>query len=663
MKTLASALTLLFALLMPLMADFDAGLKAYNRGDYATALKEWQPLAEKGDANAEYNIGLLYATGHGVQQDYKQAAGWYRKAADQGVAAAQFNLGVIYANGQGVAADPVQARKWFSKAARHGVAAADTGLADLYSEGHGFQDYAEARKWYLRAAQRGIASAEFSLGVMCDIGEGVPSDYQEAIKWYRKAADQGYAAAMTNLGILYYNAQGVTRDLVQAYAWFSRAAEAGDPRAGELLRTTGERMQPKDLAKAREVAAEWQPANRTQAEANRIDESKLFAPRPNAAPAVANAAPAVAHIAEPVLQVSKPQATQVQDVWSGVGRVVAVGDIHGDFEQFVLVLESAGLIDGNGNWVGGKTHLVQTGNIVDRGPDSRKIMDLLMRLQPQAAAAGGGVHVLIGNHEAMNIYGDLRFTSPGEFAAFREDSSATESISYNQDRQALTSPATPDTNPDHWLTARPPGFAAHRAAFSPQGTYGKWIDGHNTVIKIDDTLFVNAGISSKYVGWSLDEINQRVRDELHNLQGLHGGIVTDKQGPLWYRGLAAGDPKNMEPLVDAILENYGVKRIVIGHSYADAAITPRFGGKVILIDIGLSRIYDNIGKLACLLIENGTPYALHRGQKITLPRDSGPDMLRYLKECAALDPQPSPLLPRIAALETKLSAAAAGPGR
>ncbi len=112
-----------------------------------------------------------------------------------------------------------------------------------------------------------------------------------------------------------------------------------------------------------------------------------------------------------------------QDVWSGVERVIAVGDVHGDYEQLVAVLQSAGVIDREGKWVGGKAHLVQTGDMLDRGPDSRKVMDLLMRLEGEASKTGGRVHVLIGNHEAMNIYGDLRYVSAGDYASFTDGDS------------------------------------------------------------------------------------------------------------------------------------------------------------------------------------------------------------------------------------------------
>ena len=104
--------------------------------------------------------------------------------------------------------------------------------------------------------------------------------------------------------------------------------------------------------------------------------------------------------------------------WSGVERIVAISDLHGDYGRYIDVMQSAGLIDKNGKWSGGQTHLVQTGDITDRGPDSRKIIDHLVKLSKQAQKKGGYVHLLIGNHETMNVVGDLRYVAPGEFEAF-----------------------------------------------------------------------------------------------------------------------------------------------------------------------------------------------------------------------------------------------------
>jgi TPR repeat protein len=652
----------LFALaVLPANADFQAGLAAYDRGDYSAALSEWRPIAESGDANAQFNLGMLYARGQGVPQDYQKAVEWYQKAGEQGVAAAQYNLGLIYANGQGVPRNAEEAARWFQKAAEQGVTAAESDLGSIYYEGEGaFKNYAEAEKWYRKAAEQGIGSAAFSLGVMYDIGQGVDKNYDEAIKWYTKAADAGYAPALTNLGILYYNAQGVKRDLVQAYAWFARAEKMGDPRAGQLFRTTASRMKPKDVKQAQALVEQWHPAGK----AAQTEEAKLFKQpamvaaklaTPAAVPAEQSPAAESADREAAPKKTDQPAKTSApirQSTWTGVDRVVAIGDLHGDYEQFVLALESAGLVDGNANWTGGKTHLVQTGDVVDRGPDSRAIMDLLMRLETQAREAGGAVHALIGNHEAMDVYGDLRYVSPAEFSTFSSTGTeATRQTSYDELRRGVTAPATPESNQAQPEPKHTPGFEEHRAAFGPAGKYGQWLRSHDTAIKINRTLFVHAGIGLKYSDWSLDRINQEVRDELSDLTRLHGGIVIDQEGPLWYPGLAKGGEPQLSPLVDSLLARFDVDRIVIGHTFADGAITPRFAGKVLLIDVGLSRIYDNLGRLACLEIDGDHAYALHRGQKLELPRDEkGPDMLRYLRAAAALDPSPSPLLGRISAL-------------
>lgn len=647
MNKLVLAFFLFISLTTAAAADFQAGLDAYNRGDFAAALKEWQPLAEQGDANSQYNMGLLCARGQGVAQDYKQAITWYQKAAEQDVPAAEYNLGVMYANGQGVTVNQAEASKWFLKAAQQGVGDAASGLATIYSEGDGaFKNYNEAAKWYRTAADQGIASAAFSLGVMYDIGQGVAQNYAEAFKWYHQAADAGYAPAMTNIAILYYNGQGVKRDLMQSFEWFDRAQKRSDPRAREMIGMAGEKLKPAQIKQAQAEAAAWQPPSKPAAPAV---EAKLFKP---AAAAAANSQPGSADRAATAgTPKAADQGTANQAVWTNIDRVVAVGDVHGDYEQFVKVLESAGLIDGYGNWTGGKTHLVQTGDILDRGPDSRAVMDLLIKLEQQAAQAGGGVHCLIGNHEAMNVYGDSRYVSPGEYAAFSKN--AGPSGSSSSYAQGSTAPATPQggSAPDMSQT---PGFPEMRAAFGPEGKYGKWLRSLNAVVKIDRTLFLHAGLGPKYADWGIDKINGEVHSELTDFTRLHGGIVIDEQGPLWFKGLAKGDEGETQALVDRLLKGFDVDRIVVGHSYAGGVVGERFNGAVLMVDTGIPRVYDNTGKVACLEIDKGAPFALHRGQKLALPSDEkGPDMLRYLKAAAALDPQPSPLNARIEELEKK----------
>ena len=116
MKRVTAFAVLLVFLATPAWAGLDEGIAAYKRFDYATAVREWRPLAEQGDAVAQYYLGNLYRTGQGLPQDYAEAAKWFRKAANQGNADAQYNLGVIYDKGYGVPQDYVQAQMWYSLA-------------------------------------------------------------------------------------------------------------------------------------------------------------------------------------------------------------------------------------------------------------------------------------------------------------------------------------------------------------------------------------------------------------------------------------------------------------------------------------------------------------------------------------------------------------------
>lgn len=162
MKRFALAAIMLAGLAAPAWAThLDAGLAAYERGDYATALREWKPLAKQGDADAQYNLGLVYSRGNGVPRDDAEAAKWYRKAAEQGFAAAQFNLGVMYSNGKGVPRDGAEAAKWYRKAAEQGYASAQFNLGRMYKHGNGGLDksYVQALKWWILAAEQGHIKA------------------------------------------------------------------------------------------------------------------------------------------------------------------------------------------------------------------------------------------------------------------------------------------------------------------------------------------------------------------------------------------------------------------------------------------------------------------------------------------------------------------------
>ena len=205
-----------------------------------------------------------------------------------------------------------------------------------------------------------------------------------------------------------------------------------------------------------------------------------------------------------------------------------------------------------------------------------------------------------------------------------------------------------------WEDKHPLGYFEHRFQYGPNGKYGKWIRTHDTVIQINDTVFVLGGISPKYADMPFEVINSKIRDEMNDLSTLKGGLIQDDEGPLWYRGLANEEEAALAEHVRQFLDLHGARRIVIGHTPTAGAIMPRFGGKVLLIDVGLSASYGS--RLACLAIEGDKAFAIHRGERLTIPSDTGLPLLEYLKRAAALDPAPSPLQKAISDLETILAA-------
>ncbi len=326
-----------------------------------------------------------------------------------------------------------------------------------------------------------------------------------------------------------------------------------------------------------------------------------------------------------------------------------------DYDALVALLRTANLIDRGTTWTGGTTHLVLPGDYVDRGKDSRKVLDLLMTLESHAEKAGGRVHALLGNHETMNLYGDLRYVSKADYATFQGlNSTELREEALQNAFQVQRAKGAPQADAAAFRKKfeedHPLGWFERRDAFSAEGKYGKWLRQKNVIVKINDLVFVHGGISPKYSSSTLDFINDSVHAELADFSKLDGGITKDPDGPLWYRGLAES-PENDRAVADAIdvfLKNQGARRIVIGHT-TQVAVLPRFGGKVILIDVGLSAVYG--GPPAFLLVENGKYYAVHRGKKLDLPVDGG-NLTAYLRTAAALDPPNS-------ALRRSLSRAAA----
>lgn len=358
-----------------------------------------------------------------------------------------------------------------------------------------------------------------------------------------------------------------------------------------------------------------------------------------------------------ILRAFAGAALAAQGEWTAVDRVVAVGDVHGDFDTFVSVLRAAGLIDEKNAWIGGKAHLVQTGDVVDRGAGSRKVMDLLMNLEKEAAKAGGGVHALLGNHEAMNMYGDLRYTTPGEFAAFRTD--ASEEVRNRYWAHEMKSKPVNQGDAAHrkWDDEHPLGWVEHRMAFGPDGKYGKWLRSLNAVVKVNDAIYLHGGISPRFTSMSIKQINEEIASELKDFSKLNEqGAVMAADGPLWYRGLSQDDKAATPAEVDGVLSAFHVKQIVVGHTPTAGAVIPRYGGKVLVIDVGLASVYG--GHPVCLVNEHGATYAVHRGTKVALPlTDAAADLMTYLKSTVALEPMGSALAKHLAQVEAGLTTA------
>lgn len=325
-------------------------------------------------------------------------------------------------------------------------------------------------------------------------------------------------------------------------------------------------------------------------------------------------------------------------------RVVAISDVHGAYDGMLRTLRSAGVIDAENRWIAGGTHLVITGDMLDRGADSRKVMDLFIALEPQAEHDGGQVHVLLGNHEAMNLVGDLRYVSRGEYAAFAAEEDPDERARWFEYFRAANAEVVDEaTLRADFDKKAPPGFFAHRRAFRPDGYYGRWLLQKPLLQVINGTAYVHGGLSPMVAELGLGGVNERLLGELRayteavaelNDAGLlspvenfyyHAALleplvedaslsaelsdavdaviklnasdVHSSEGPLWYRGNVGCGPLAEIDKLDASLQAIGARRVVIGHTpTVTRRVLERFDGRVIEIDTGmLTAAYQGSG--------------------------------------------------------------------
>ena len=318
-----------------------------------------------------------------------------------------------------------------------------------------------------------------------------------------------------------------------------------------------------------------------------------------------------------------------------VERIVAIGDVHGAYDGLIATLQGAGVIDDKLAWSGGKTHLVFTGDLLDRGAKSRDVMDLVMRLEKEALRDGGRVHLVLGNHEVMNLTGDLRYVADGEYAAFADDESRKERRRwYKRFKKSKPEDMDESTILSQFNQKAPPGFFGHRRAFRHDGIYGKWLLEKPFVVVVNETAFVHGGLPAFVAENGLEGPNVTLKRHLQDyvvtrdyladndvmspidrfkeipkmFTGLaNAGQIPDEYldevqtaidlsesplhwgaGPTWYRGTAMCNQLVEGDALNRVFSKISASRVVMGHtSTVTRLVQQRMNGQVVEIDTGM----------------------------------------------------------------------------
>ena len=374
-------------------------------------------------------------------------------------------------------------------------------------------------------------------------------------------------------------------------------------------------------------------------------------------------------LAVPALVFGSPGPVHVsQYEWTDVTRIVAIGDLHGSYEKALRILEAAGLIDGDLRWSGGEEHLVITGDVLDRGTGGRELMDLIRRLQGESQAAGGYVHMLLGNHEAMNLMRDLRYVNPVAFQSFASEEKkqdrrgALKSYLASRPKNANREVATNEFEKKY-----PPGYFARQQSLNPDGEYGEWLLGLPAIVKVNDVIYMHGGLTEEIAEVGVDETNRLVQSDLRRhlesrgvlekrgivepwmeyvdivwvrqqgkeqgdklpkelrlavdgLVGTSDSLMLGGRGPLWYRGGSHEDERIERDSLERTLELMDARAIVVAHSPTEGReITSRFQNRLFRIDHDIS----SSDALQALVVEGDDILVLDAstGREIEAPRE------------------------------------------
>jgi Calcineurin-like phosphoesterase len=289
-------------------------------------------------------------------------------------------------------------------------------------------------------------------------------------------------------------------------------------------------------------------------------------------------------------------------------HVVAIGDLHGNYQGFVRILQYLDLIDAGGHWIAPGRHLVQLGDVLGRGGEPGKIYALLHQLEGEAAEQGGGVHLVLGNHEILSVRGTLVYNTPAEFQDIADWGPASfgpaESITASRD----WTPVPADTEKYEKRLAMM-GCDIFQRYLHPRGPIGEWLLSHPSALILGDTLFVHGGLNRHHGLMDLESLNREVREEvLSTSQGRKMALHLVKDGPQWNREFTVSWSKSREAELHDVLDYHGCKRMVVGHTPTGSIaplrtgeILPLYDEKLWCVDTGIGSAYGS--HLSALCVE------------------------------------------------------------
>lgn len=352
--------------------------------------------------------------------------------------------------------------------------------------------------------------------------------------------------------------------------------------------------------------------------------------------------------------------------WScdGVARIVAIGDVHGALAEYESILRAAGLIDAAGHWAGGESFLVSTGDLIDRGPDSPAVIALLRRLEVEAPAAGGRVLVTLGNHELMNVTGDLRYVVAPDYAAVAssEDAATRAAAFAALSSQGEFAGLAPDAARAAFDKKFPPGWFARQQEFSAAGDVGRWLLARPLIVRVNGILFTHGGLPPGLASTSLDALNttgqhqdlidytsawhaliaaglldpdtdddarvalaeqrlaayagpdrERLVALVATLKRTDASPVHSVAGPLWYRGTAMCNSAFETDTLTGVLGQLSAGSVVVGHTITETKrVTTRMEGRATMIDTGMLPAYH--GQPSALVIEGDSRSVIYAKQ-------------------------------------------------